>query len=191
MTLVEKTNNISLLIEESKKLVLGKCSAGVFVRYNNTGTFLEKYKEKIGKAIHLEWHVGSNKPHKDSEKCVTCCFHVEERVSQINWERIVYSDLFKKFEELVLHDIELFDKDLILIKETPSTFDCRNHLRHGKSTRAYWIGFEFSKKENFESRISDVVLYSYVFSNIINNHIWLIKGLITSNHSSLIQKRLI
>tara|TARA_B100000214_G_scaffold276343_1_gene206282 strand:+ start:187 stop:723 length:537 start_codon:yes stop_codon:yes gene_type:complete len=178
MTLIEKTKAISLAIDSSKKLVLGKCNPNRFVRYNNTDSFLEENKEKIGIAVHLEWHVANNKNHKVSDKSVTCCFHIEEYVSQINWERIVYSDLFKKFEELVFYDIELFDKDLILIKETPDTFDCRNLMHHGKNIRSYWIGFEFSKIEDFDNRKDDIVLYSYIFGNIINKHIWLIKGLI-------------
>lgn len=181
MTRSEKTNIISLVINKSKQLILEKCMEEVFVRYNNTNTFLEEYKEKIGKAVHLEWHVVNNANHEKSKKCVTCCFHVEELRSQINWEQIIYSDLFKKFEELVLHDIKLFDKDLILVKETPATFDCRQLINRGKTIRSYWIGFEFSKIEDFDNRISDIVLYSHVFGEIINKNIWLIKDLILTS----------
>ncbi|NDG53523.1 MAG: hypothetical protein EBY39_10960 [Flavobacteriia bacterium] len=182
MTLLEKTDIISSELNKSKQVILEKCMERVFVRYNNTDTFLEKHKEKIGKAVHLEWHVGNNSNHKKSEKCVTCCLHVEELCSQINWEQIIYSDLFKKFEELVLRDTKLFDKDLILVKETPNTFDCRNLQNHGKNIRSYWIGFEFSKIEDFNNRVTDIVLYSHAFGKIIDKHIWLIEDLILTTH---------
>ena len=182
MTLLEKTDVISLLFQKSKKLILEKCMDGVFVRYNNTDTCLDKYKEKVGKAVHLEWHVRNNSNHENHEKSVQCAFHVEELTSQIVWEGIIYSDLFKKFEELVLHDLMCFDKDLILFNETPKTFDCRNLVNRGKVIRSYWIGFEFSKIKEFDDKISDIVLYSYIFGQIIDKHFWLINDLVlTSN----------
>ena len=62
------------------------------------------------------------------------------------------------------------------------TFDCRNLVNRGKVIRSYWIGFEFSKIKEFDDKISDIVLYSYAFGQIIDKHFWLINDLIlTSN----------